>query len=566
VSALRGVALAALLSASATACRDGDHDHRGGDEAARALFDAKRVVPIALRLEPSAMTELAREPRDWVRGSLQIGGASEPLYDDVAIRFKGHRSLRTWAEKPAFKLDFVKHDKDRRILGLRGLVLNSMVEDPTMLRENLGARIFAALGVPAPRAGYGELFVNGERFGLYALIEPIDRSFLGRHFEDDGGPVYEGEYGCDLYEGDVWAFQADSDEDERRAHLFALARAAKGPPASWLLGSRPLVDRSFLAYLAGSALVGDFDGYRHSHNYRIYRDAGSGRWSFIPWGLDRILKQRLSVFDSNGRLARACFADRACRLEYVKAAQRAARRFESLALEHTVDRLQALIAPAIQRDRRRPYNRDKQAKAIASLRAFIRERPAEMHAEVACWDGARELDRDGDGAGCMDCDDGDPTIHPGALEQCDGKDNDCSGLVDDAPSCECPAAVAGGASFSLCPLPMSWEQAEQFCAARGQVLARLDSREMAKELHAAASAVRKTSWWVGLDDREREGAFHWQDGSRAKRSLWSKGEPDNYACGQHCAALTKNGRGKLRDMHCATLSPFACGPIATPKE
>ncbi|MCB0735759.1 MAG: hypothetical protein KDC76_14350, partial [Bacteroidetes bacterium] len=42
--------------------------------------------------------------------------------------------------------------------------------------------------------------------------------------------------------------------------------------------------------------------------------------------------------------------------------------------------------------------------------------------------------RDADGDGVLshvDCDDNDPTIYDGAQELCDGKDNDCNGLVDD---------------------------------------------------------------------------------------------------------------------------------------
>ncbi len=70
----------------------------------------------------------------------------------------------------------------------------------------------------------------------------------------------------------------------------------------------PLDTSAFVRYLAVSMFVGDFDGYRHSHNYRIYFDPGVGKWFFIPWGLDRTFTKELQLYDSQGWLAKQCFA------------------------------------------------------------------------------------------------------------------------------------------------------------------------------------------------------------------------------------------------------------------
>ncbi len=85
---------------------------------------------------------------------------------------------------------------------------------------------------------------------------------------------------------------------------------------------------------------------------------------------------------------------------------------------------------------------------------------------------------DGDGDGIAedqgDCDDHDPAVNPGAVEVCNGLDDDCSGLVDDGvgpPAGPCltlgvcagtDPACAGAAGWA-CPYPEPYEADEVSC-------------------------------------------------------------------------------------------------------
>jgi hypothetical protein len=520
---------------------------------AAQMYSLDAVPEFHLQLDQEAMDRLAKKPRKLVRATFQHG--AQKL--EVGLRFKGHRAMRKWNDKPAFKIRFDRYVEGQRFLGLRGLTLNNLVEDPTLVRETLGYRLFRAAGVPAPRTGYAKVYVNGQYFGLYLNVESIGAEFLAQTYADPSGNLYEGEYGCDLYADDLRGFELDGGSDEGRRDLERLIAAAEATPEALLAPEGPL-DKRVLAFLAVSAFLGDFDGYRHSHNYRLYHEPAAGTWTLIPWGLDRVFKKRLALYDSGGRLAKLCFGDAACRRRYVVAMHDVLRVFAELELARAMDEIVRLVDSAARADRRRPHRAKATLKARNQLRTFLRERADEVRTQVACWQGSQEIDADGDGFGCMDCNDADPAIHPNAAEVCDGVDSDCSALADDDPACPCPAVVIDGSEFALCNLPVTWEEAAASCAARGLALARVDSATQSRALYEEAMKANKVPWWIGMNDRAVEGTWLWHDGSAVGETFWKKGEPDNSTCNQDCAVLKSGSKGRWHDTHCAQRRPFIC--------
>jgi formylglycine-generating enzyme required for sulfatase activity len=74
-----------------------------------------------------------------------------------------------------------------------------------------------------------------------------------------------------------------------------------------------------------------------------------------------------------------------------------------------------------------------------------------------CPDGGDAVDADGDGRlACNECDDTDPHAFPGAVETCNGKDDDCDGQIDEGGvclRCEVASNVGGrGLDLELCTI------------------------------------------------------------------------------------------------------------------
>ncbi|OUM63740.1 hypothetical protein PIROE2DRAFT_9679 [Piromyces sp. E2] len=78
------------------------------------------------------------------------------------------------------KLSFgMKYNK--KFLGRKAIKLRGMPTDASLIREPLTSELFKAVGVPVQEGTYARLFMNGEIFGLYSMIDSLNDRWIGAY-------------------------------------------------------------------------------------------------------------------------------------------------------------------------------------------------------------------------------------------------------------------------------------------------------------------------------------------------------------------------------------------------
>jgi hypothetical protein len=135
--------------------------------------------------------ELQVNSRDWA--DLRAGYLENTYYPatflwggqivrNVGIRSRGLGTRN--GQKPGLRIDFNRYVTGQHFLGLKALVLDNHLQDWSAMREAITMAVHARLGMPAPREAAAEVFVNGEFFGVYTLVEEVDSVSTRRMFPD----------------------------------------------------------------------------------------------------------------------------------------------------------------------------------------------------------------------------------------------------------------------------------------------------------------------------------------------------------------------------------------------
>jgi hypothetical protein len=159
-----------------------------------------------------------------------------------------------------------------------------------------------------------------------------------------------------------------------------------------------------------------------------------------------------------------------------------------------------------------------------------------------------------------DCDDSRGSVHPGALELCNGIDEDCNALVDDGDGvCDCVVISSAGHGYQFCVTPRTWAEAEAACQASGYHLATVENAAEQSFLSTGASLFSHDGFWIGINDRAQEGAFVWSSGLPVGYTNWQSGEPDDAGGNEDCGQINRYYPASTwSDRPCDGAQPYIC--------
>ena len=161
------------------------------------IFDDDKVIEINIEMDETAWQEMLdnASAEEYTAANITINGTT---YNNVAIRPKGNSSLSEivmddTTDKYSFKIKFDEYVDGQTLDGLSKLVLNNNISDATYMKEYLSYKLLDSLGVPTPECAYAHITVNGEEWGLYLAVEPIEEEFIARNYGSTDGNLYKPE-------------------------------------------------------------------------------------------------------------------------------------------------------------------------------------------------------------------------------------------------------------------------------------------------------------------------------------------------------------------------------------
>ncbi len=157
-----------------------------------------------------------------------------------------------------------------------------------------------------------------------------------------------------------------------------------------------------------------------------------------------------------------------------------------------------------------------------------------------------------------DCDDMVSGRNPGEVEACNGRDDNCSGTIDDGGACACAVRYRSGVPYQFCAAGNTWGGARAYCETFGYRLVKVEGADENAWLAAEANALGIGSAWIGLHQNGSD--WDWVDTTRASYLPWDTDEPNDgglFGDAEDCVEL-RSGSARWNDLVCGNTLAFIC--------
>ena len=275
------------------------------DDEAAELFGPDKVAEIHLTLPPDVWEQLVADAVDEVYVPADVAINGEDL-GEIALRFKGSYGTlfncfvdgELICDKLSMKIKFNEYDDTKRFKGLKRINLHAHeTSDQRFLSEYFGYKLYRAMGIPAPRSGFANVWVNDTLLGVYSLVEQIDGRFTDSRFVEGNGNLFkETQFDADD-ETVIASLRTNIDAPDIsgfKAFAAALSEAADEDLPRTLAGFMNLT--YLMRYMAVDDVIYNTDGITAiycgedwgciNHNFYIYQEEATQRFWLLPWDLD----------------------------------------------------------------------------------------------------------------------------------------------------------------------------------------------------------------------------------------------------------------------------------------
>ncbi len=162
-----------------------------GQNANTDIYDSQKVQEIAITFPEknwkTLLDSLRFNGNGLLTGALQINGVK---IGNVGIRYRDGHVFQPLNTRNTLHIQLDHVDKGIQVQGYHSLRLSMALRDPSMVREVLTTEI-ARKYFPAPKSNYAKVSINGDYYGLFVNIEPVEGPFLERHFQQTTGSLFQ---------------------------------------------------------------------------------------------------------------------------------------------------------------------------------------------------------------------------------------------------------------------------------------------------------------------------------------------------------------------------------------